>query len=334
MISDKEISLLTDLLILESFNDSSMVKNAQTSVFISSIFEHVKEFVSSHLKPGDTTGSVINMLAPGFIATIFRSFNMPWIGLLVGLLMNVLGVDVAGLIRTFFSSVKSAASNGPISSSQINDLANNITNQYSPMESQSYDRAMKDAKLLKLALINYQESLNKNAWGRSGMFGGIRSGLAVSTFVKLLKWIAIAILSAGGLLVAGDTVNKVVGRPSSFDKIQTNMSQQPSTQTKFKQKPSYSDVDKNTSSGNAWFERVTNDKSSIENLLISFARSVYDLSYVDDNAIKNAPGFKAVVKNILDWNIQSPNDSITFIPDIFKNKKDIVDHFIDDIANK
>lgn len=334
MISDKEISLLTDLLILESFNDSSMVKNAQTSVFISSIFEHVNEYVSSHLKPGDTTGSVINMLAPGFIATIFRSFNMPWIGLLVGLLMNVLGVDVAGLIRTFFSSVKSAASNGPISSSQINDLANNITNQYSPMESQSYDRAMKDAKLLKLALINYQESLNKNAWGRGSMFSDLKSWLAVSTFAKLLKWIAIAILSAGGLLVAGDAVNKIVGRPSSFDKIQTNMSQQPSTQPKFKQKPSYSDVDKNTSSGNAWFERVTNDKSSIENLLISFARSVYDLSYVDDNAIKNAPGFKAVVKNILDWNIQSPNDSITFIPDIFKNKKDIVDHFIDDIANK
>ena len=105
-----------------------------------------------------------------------------------------------------------------------------------------------------------------------------------------------------------------------------------STQTKFSIKPGYVDTRYNTSDDTNWIEKISNNKSSIENMLVSFVKEVYDGLNGQDALIRSVPGFQITADNIAWYNHSSVGDPIVFIPKHFTSKKQLVDNFIDQIA--
>jgi hypothetical protein len=143
-------------------------------------------------------------------------------------------------------------------------------------------------------------------------------------------------------MVAGDAVNKLLDRPNAFDGSlkdgkptmttkMPNADQPTTTQTKFPLKKDYVDTQYNVG-GTNWIEKINNSKSSIENMLVSFTKEVYDGLDSQDGLIRSSPGFKSIADNIAWYNHSAAGDPIVFIPKMFVSKKQLVDHFIDQVA--
>ena len=69
-------------------------------------------------------------------------------------------------------------------------------------------------------------------------------------------------------------------------------------------------------------------------MLVNFSKEVYGGLDGQESAIMSSPVFKATVDNIAWYNHASAGDPIVFIPKNFTSKKQLVDHFIDEIATQ
>jgi len=67
-------------------------------------------------------------------------------------------------------------------------------------------------------------------------------------------------------------------------------------------------------------------------MLVGFVKEVYEGLDNQDAAIRSVPGFKTIADNIAWYNHSAAGDPIVFIPKMFVSKKQLVDHFIDQIA--
>lgn len=332
-MAKKEINFYIDSLIAEAvFGEDPLYKKAS---IISDLTSSVTNYVSNHIDPDDKVGSVLNILAPGAISVLFGGK----IGLFFGLLMRVFNVDVAGILREVYDSIKSHLTQSPqISSDQVNDYVTAAVSQkaggVTPVKSSAL---LKYAPLAKVAIQDYEDNL---LYSTAKPIRFTKS-FGVGLLGRILSFVFSTALASAGLMVAGDAVNKLIGRPNAFDN--TMQKGQPveqaqeapaptSTQNKFPVKAGYSDVQHNATTN--WIERYPNDPSGIQNMLLSFAKEVYDGLDGLDSEIISSPLFKATVDNIAWYNHTSAGDQIVFIPKFFKSKKDIVDHFIDDVAKR
>lgn len=332
-MAKNEINFYIDSLIAEAvFGEDLSYKKAS---ILSDLTSSVSQYVSNHIDPDDKVGSILNILAPGAISVLFGGK----IGLFFGLLMRVFNVDVAGILRSIYDSIKShLGQNSQISSEQVNDYVTAAVNQHAgdvtPVKTSTL---LKYAPIAKLALQDYEESLlYSTAKPRA-----FTKSFGVSLLSRILSFVFSTALAAGGLMLAGDAVNKFLGRPNAFDNtLQSGKAvEQPeappaptSSQTKFPVKSGYNDVQHDPSTN--WIERYPNNPSGIQNMLISFAKEVYDGLDGLEGTIISSPLFKATVDNIAWYNHMAAGDQIVFIPKFFKSKKDIVDHFIDDVAKR
>jgi len=362
-----------DNLILDMMSSNGLLlKQAQVGDMLSSAASSIKNYVLNRINPNDKVGSVIDILAPGAITVLLRSLGFGGITAgLFGMAMSAFNIDVGGILKSIWEKIKSLLSSNPkISPQQIDQavqtsVAEN-TGEFTEDDaakaqqvlSQSQDqqkaiaKSIRDARMVKLAIIEY-EQLTKNAWGRRRWEPGIlesifghrqRTGNILTT---ILSWVLKIIIVSAGLDVGGQLIRKFLGMSSAFDgpnpaggpsglssgQSSGQTAAPVSTQTKFKVQPSYKSVTRNAP-GTFWAESIRNDRPSIEEMLISFAKEVYQGLDGLESVIRSAPGFQVVAERIVNSNQASAGGNVVILPYYFHNKKEIVDLFIDDVAEK
>lgn len=349
MKSQSELKFYADTLVVEALLYDELTKTAEGG--ISDLISGVTNYVNGHIDPNNKAGSVIDILAPGAVFMALRAMNLSWLGILLGIAMNVFHIDVHSILSSIYNKIKGYVSeNKQLSSEQVDGMVSSSVQEHMTMpteeeaktflESKQFNQQLRDAKFLKLAMREYQ--FKKNA-GFLDVFSS-KKGSTGSLLTTVLSWFFKVALAAAGFMVAGDVVNKFLGRPNVLDK--TYQAGKPegdvaivpsapivrSTQTKFKVKSSYSGETHNVNS--LWSVPISNDPNSIGQMIIDFAKEVYDGLNNLDGVIRDTSGFN-VVKNRITWyNQSSQGDNMVFIPKYFHTKKDIADLFIDEVAKK
>lgn len=348
MTSNSEIRFYYETMIVETIlSDAGITKKADN--ILSSLIETVKGYVSNHINPEDRMGSVLDLLAPGAVSVLFSSMGFGGLGLLFGGLVKYFNIDVKNILSSIYNGVKSLISgNKQVTSGQIDGLVNSTVQSHSDentsnvtqLQTASIQEELKDAKMLKLALISYEKQiigLEKNA---TFIVLASRKGKTLNVLGRVLSWIFKIILASAGFMVAGDAVNKLLDRPNAFDGSikdgkpveQANEAPVPtSKQTKFPLNPGFVDTRYNFGNNN-WIEKINNNKSNIESMLIRFTKEVYDGLDSQDASIRRSQAFQDVVEDITWYNHSAVGDPIVFIPKKYASKKQLVDAFIDQIA--
>jgi len=356
-MNNYEISFYVDCMIVEAIAENpSIIKNAEgdTTGAIVSLMKAVKDYVVSKIDPNDKVGSVLNLLAPTLIFRMFGALGFGWVGALIGLAVSVFGIKVEDILKTIESGIRSLISSGkPISSSEVDEIVNSAVNSnYTPatpeeeaeakkkLESQSsIDVELINARIVKMAMESYSEGMKKEAYWGIG-FGALKFKIA-GVLKKVFSWVFKTILASAGFMVAGDVVSKFLGIGDSSKTTETNKSSKEptvsirsSSQTRFPTNKSYTNVQYNDDDSITWSVPYPNTKSGIKQMLIDFAKQVYDGLDGLENIIAAQPGFMVAMDKIYWYNYSSPGAKYVFIPRAFKSMKQIVDLFIDDVAQK
>ncbi len=322
----------TNQILVETlFKNDNLIKNGQA---LSSIKDSIVSYFNAHNDPEDPTGTLLNFLAPGAIT---MAIGGPF-GILVGVMMRVFDIDVASILRSAYESIKSLLSSGnKITSDQLDQIAQSSVEKHT--NEQLGTVAAKDILWIKNAMkIHETQAMQDNELKVFAAGFGKNKGAAV--FAKVLGFILKTAVASAGLMVAGDAVNKMVGRPNAFDgtlqhgkpTTPTKITPIISTQTKFPVRTGFSDIKFNQ--GSNWSEKIQNNKYNIENMLVNFTKDVYDGLNGKENIIKSSPAFKATVDMISWYNHTGEGDNIIYIPKSFTSKKQLVDHFIDSVAKQ
>lgn len=351
--TSSDISFYVDCLIIEALAQDEMIKRADGGL-VMTLVSKLKDYVSSKIDPNNKVSSVLTILAPGAISVLFKALGLGWLGALLGLAMNVFHIDVGSILTSMYSSVKNMLGSGsPLSSSQIDSMAQGAVQDHSqPMtqeeadniaknlQSKSFDQMMQNARFVKLSMIQYKlGKISKTA----GLLDALNSRKAKTSSIlsRVLGWIFKVVLASAGLMVAGDIANKLLGRSNSLDgSFQAGKSEGPpvssgptSTQTKFKMKPGYRPEMYNVGE-NYWSVNIPNNEQSIGNMIVQFAKDVYQGLDDKDNIIRQTAGFQAIQDKIVWYNRTSAGGPIVYVPPMFNSKKQLVDYFIDEVAEK
>lgn len=357
MIRNSEISFLVDSLIVETLLcDTSLQKTGQLAIDIRGLIDKVKDYVSRQIDPNDKVGSLINILAPGMLAGAFKTMGFGWLGFLFGLCIRIFHIDVASILRSIWDKLKETLhSKKEISSGEINGIVEGAVQEHTQPTSdedisvvqkmlgtQSLD-LLYEARILKLAMIEFKyNAFKKEGQANLRSMYSSKKVATASLLSRVLSWVFSVAVASAGLMVAGDLVNKFVGRPNALDssfqqgKGETVPATAPmhvATQTKFKLQPGYHDEIRNVK-GSPWVENVPNNKSSIASMVVGFAKQVYAGLDNLDTIIESTPGFQVIVSRIAFFNHTSEGDNMVYIPQYFTSKKQMVDLFIDDVAEK
>jgi len=340
MIKNSEVSFYVDTLIVETLLSKGLNKTAQDNEIISDLTGKVKTYFKNQIDPNDPAGSLINKITPG---AIFALLRFGWIGMLIGLAMNVFRVDVNGILTSIIGKLKpEIAGNKQIASDKIDEIVNSSVQEFNkPMSegffgSESSLKVLQDAKMIKLALM--EGNFSKTA--KSPL--GSRHAKTMGLLVKIFSWVFKIGLASVGLMVAGDVVNKFLGRPNALDNtiqggkpvnapVPAPIPLVVSKRTKFPVNKNYTDKKQNLGNSN-WVESVVNDEVSITGMLINFTKEVYSGLDGKEAVIRNTPGFQVIKDRIVIYNRSSAGDAMVFIPKFLTSKKQIVDLFIDDVA--
>ena len=413
MTNNSKISLYVDSLIIETIaGNPSLVKNADGGM--GGLAESVSNLFSSNLSsvsPNNRAAAYLNFIAPGAITVTFSLLNKSWIGILIGLAINVFKIDVYGILSTIYNYIRSALGSGePLTADKVDSYVNSaVAEKTPPSLTQSFtsgiihelshdpktsvlfsDKArelpamnsddglvddqmshikarIREARLVKLDMIKYEEAVKKNAayygYNQGGLSGAVSfmnplSNSLFRTTNVLTRFLSIFFrvgLASAGLLVAGEAIRSAFGLndkpkdPMSHnvpttdtltgakDKLPTKEVQAPPViaqpkQTRFLVNSNYANVSRRTPNG--WIENYTNNEAGIESMLLDFSYLVYpDLRKIDSDIIISSPKFKERLEEIKHYNIQRSNSDLTVIPR-FSTEKQIVDTFIDDVASK
>lgn len=359
MLPKSEISFYTDTLIAQIvLQDTITIEKTATEGVISNLIQKVKEYVGNHIDPNDKAGSLLSILAPGAITVTFSAMGLGWLGALIGLATRVFNIDVGAIVRSIWNKLKSLImGDKPTSSEQVDSIVqSSIQEHYQPatineaenaakmMEAKTAAQFIKDAKIIRLVMTEYENAYIYKTADKGdflSMFSG-RKSKTVSILSRVLSWIFKVALASAGLMVAGDTVNKFLGRPNAFEgtiqqgKPIAEQSPTPvhtASQKKFPPQRSYNAEIRN-SGDNTWVENISNNVASISNMLINFAKEVYDGLNGKESLITSTNGFNVIKDRIVWYNRNSAGAPFIIIPKYFKSKKHIVDYFIDEVAEK
>ena len=354
-----EISFYVDGMIVEAIATSpELIKKAGVGGVLDSLIKSIKDYVDEKIDPNDKVGSIINLLAPGKIFATFSMLGHPWLGALIGLAVSVFDIDVASILRKIYHGVRSLISDdGKTTPSEVDSVVSSaVASEYKPATAEEEETAsqkmllgrisvaqdMRDARIVKLAMEHYQNGMTKEAglWGLK-IFSALK-GKIFKILKFVFSWIWKAFLAAAGFMVTGDTVRGLQGKkpapPGSggwfSGKKEPSVSIHVSRQKIFPINPSYSDVTYNHDDDMTWSESYPNTKDGIRTMLIQFAKDVYQGLDGLENIIASTAGFRVIADRIYWYNYSTAGSKMVFIPRMFKTKKQIVDMFIDDVAEK
>ena len=203
---------------------------------------------------------------------------------------------------------------------------------------------LQNARMLKLALDYYEINLlNKIAAPKGSWFSNYSSRKSGTTSIlsQILSFVFRAIIASAGLMVAGDAMNHFLNRPNALDNSVKDGKPSPKEEASsfipstnnLSINPSYQNITKNSNTTN-WIENITNNASNISQMLLSFAKDVYQNINNYDSLIQANPYFQNLVETIAWYNHESPGSPTVFIPKMFTTKKQLVDQFMNDVAEK
>jgi hypothetical protein len=334
-----------DLMLLDILlSDNNLSKKAQLGLLSGmsgNIVDTVKSYVGNHINENNKTASVINLLAPAAISAILQSFGFGGlISKLLGLAVSVFHIDVYSVLKGIGDKLTPMLSGDQkVSKQQIDEVVSSAVKEHTGEATQQDEDALnklrqksasmqiRQVKILKIAMQSYEKSrtMYVYAMGKSSFLkGGVSNMLSA-----LLRLIFTTIISAAGFMVAGDVINSALGKPSGFTQnVAPLQSTQQTSQKRFKVKSSYQDK----AFPKYMSFNIPNNEASISNMLVDFAKEIYDgLDQLGLN-IRLSPGFQVVKDRIVNYNISNQGDNLVFIPSYLTSKKDIVDFFIDDVA--
>jgi hypothetical protein len=315
------MSKLLDTLIVETLLSDPMHKTASVSDDIGTA---VKNYLGEKIEKDAPVSSIINLIAPGVIWEIMGMFGFGWIGMFMGLAMNVFDINITDLFGSLCDEIKQLVSSGqPVSSSQVDQIINQHAQAASGDDNQvSATQLLHQAKILKLAIIDFEHQslrlmktpfnpsqtyLYKMA-GKSAVVAGTKNLLVriVGTIIKNL-------LKAAGLLVGGDVVRTVENKPPAHLAVNPMAGPPPLAQ------------------GDSPLPKaitMVNTPDNIEQMLFQFAKDIYGESIADkEEEITSSPAFQKVKGEIVYDNSHHPNSSIISLPAPY-SKKQLVDQFM------
>lgn len=287
-----------DLVSLNTYNlPHHLHKYAQevnTAGIGSTLLSSIKNFWSENVG-GDPVKTIFNMFATGAI----RGLVGGPLGLILGGAAAFLGIDFFGALKSVFDLIKGdLISLKGVSKDKIHSATDAV------MSSIKKDAGVKTAA----------------SWTRPG---------ASNLLGSVIKFILTALLSGAGLVIGANAIKKVINpevAPAEDDgKTAPDLI---SKQTKFKLQPNYSEI----AAPKPWVEDTINNESSIEALLIQFAKDVYAGLDQYVPKIKASPSFQTILDSITFANRKAQGDNIVIIPPMYKSKKQLVDYFIDEVA--
>jgi hypothetical protein len=347
-----DVSFYVDTLLIETaLGESGFHKTAQSGA-LSSLGDMVKNYFGAHYDENNKVNSVLDMLAPGAIYAIFRSLGFGKLGMLFGLAASVLHIDVAGMIESIYNSIRGTLSRGsPVAPAQLDSAVNQAIQEHTSdqapeppeqgqaFDKRNFDKEMREARIVRLALEQYDAQvfqLRKDAAPARSWFGGATRKATGSLIGRIIGWVFRLILVSAGFMVAGDLINKFLGRPNAIDRTyQAGQTSAPAasmspatTQNKFPLNPSYQDV----AAPHPWVVNVPNNTSSIASMLLGFAKDVYGGLDGKEAAIMSSPTFQAVQDQIAWYNHTSAGEPQVYIPTMYSSKKALVDHYIDEVS--
>jgi hypothetical protein len=314
-----------------------IIKNADTHE--NELVSSIKDYFASNI--GNNTGTgILDLLAPGAVLIAFKALNLGWVGFLISMAMKIFHINISEILSSVFNKIKTPISNKqPLSSNQIDNMvASSIQEHVSPgseqeekefFDSKSFNQNLRSLQLLKM-------SSNNGLIINAGLFSNKKT-VATSLLTDLISWFFKIGIASAGLMVAGDVANKVLDRPNALDKTYDRRKINPSsdseplvtpTQTKFKLNPGFS----NQKAPSPWVEDIPNNESSIQNMIINFAKEVYSGLNGKEAQILSSPRFNLIKDKIVFYNESSKGDNMVFIPKFVTSKKELVDLFIDDVA--
>lgn len=343
-MSKGDLSLYTDTLIVSTIiSNTSLTKVADVESILSGASSMIKDYVSSHIDPNDKVGSVINMLTPGVISSLFKAFGFGKLGLLLGLVASTLHIDVGSMVETLWKEVKNTLSSGQkVTPAQIDAAVSTAVQQHAPNDQAPADTSLasdlREARILRFAVEQYECQMLQLTKEASPIiiYAAGRATKTTNVIGRILGWIFKTVLMSAGLLVAGDMTAKMLGMPSALDHTyqagqtpNSSVSAPTPTTTQTKFKPTGTGIE---SAPQPWTEQVTNNPGSIENMLIGFTKQVYSGLDGKENAIRSSPTFQGVRDQIAWYNHTAAGEPIVYIPQLYSSKKALVDHYIDEVA--
>jgi hypothetical protein len=346
MIHNSEVSLYVDLFLVETvLGDNKLYKKASV---LGDVLNIIKGYFQAHIDKAHPVESVLKMLEPGLLWVTMQGIGLGKWGFLLGLLTDYLHIDILGMLKSVFEGVKDSVTSGQkMSSEQVDSIAQNAAAQQAAGDESGADdykvytslELLDEARFIRLALIEYEHQkmrLLKEGSDVNHLFGfANKRAKGRSLLSIIIGFIFKMALASAGLMVAGDAIHAFMGEPSALTgnyqegqtPTTTNEPAAPagpvSKQTKF---PSKGD----SPLPPTW--PIVNNQSNIENMVIQFAKDVYQGLDGKEQDIRNTAGFKAVVQEIAWYNIHNPGTTVTMIPGGFGTKKHLVDYFIDDVA--
>lgn len=348
-MNNRDIRYHSDALIIEAFlADDRFVKNAEG--VLSDLSEKVKEYVGSKIKPGHEVESVLSMLAPGAIFLFLRGSN-PILAFALSTLAGTFQINVEEIIESIFNAVKGDVAAGKKVSPEKIDAAVESAGSEQPVPEEKKEEeddgmdiksSLKFVRKLKLAMIAYHNDTSEFQFSKYAAPSGVTKMATKSFLSRIIGWVFKAILLSAGFLLIGDLINdKVLDRPNSLSggvqKGRVAPSASPSTQpivvptqTKFKPNPSYQNEIHNVTE--PWAVSIPATASAIEQMLVDFAKEVYQGLDGKEGDIRSAPAFQIVKNRIVNNNKSNEGYNVTSIPKYFTSKKQIVDTFIDGVA--
>jgi hypothetical protein len=328
---NKQINIYHDHLVLETLFGKNLSKYAQDTGMFGGMLDKVKTYFSNNVNPDNKAGSLLSMLAPIAITQTLRMLGVgPILSFLAGLAERVFHVEIDSIFASIYNGLKSELSGGKSTTSdKVDNIVQSAVQEHSPVAdtAQSNDfNQVRKAQLIRLIFDSKNKELYKLA-----------APASTSLLSRMLSILFRVIVGSAGLMVAGDAINHYLDRPNALDntiqkgKPVNEVAAVPQQQIPFQLNPSYQDVQRNSGS-DSWIEDITNNASSISQMLLGFAKDVYQGLDDKENAIQSNPYFNNLVETISWYNHESPNSSTIFIPQMFKSKKQLVDQFMAHVA--
>ena len=334
-----------DTMIVQTLvSNTSLYKTADMGGIGSALIEQVKHYVDNNIDPNNRAASLLGMLSPALLYKALNAMGFKKISILLSVAASFFRIDIINILSSIWDGLHGKLKDGkPMKSSEIEDIVTSSVQANAPADltSESYvkeygikNNNLCDARIAKLAIINTisYNKINKKA---ATTYGKEKSSIT-NVLTRILSWIFKIAVGSSLLLVTGDVISSVLGLPNAFnDTVQkgkrVSAPIKTSTQTKFKIQSNYSD---NPRTAGSWIVNIPNNSSSIENMLVLFAKKVYQGLDGLESKIVNIPTFQLLRNNIAFYNKSSAGDNMVFMPSYLTTEKQAVDYFIDDVAKQ
>lgn len=347
----------------QSANNPFLVKTAEISA--ASIESAVKEHI-----PNFSYGNVIDFIGPTIIGRIVNSvFKTSLLGNLVDFSLRIFDVSLDSIVSEVCSAVKNAFGSDlenvnpeklqeVVERSVTNTLnktsdtqaeanyqkivgATTTTDSLDLGEDEELDveglESIGSAYALKRFVEKRRVKMATPAAAKVGNVSAARLSL-ISIFSKLFVNIFKFIFKSAALFAVTSAIGKAVGIPTTFDRFTTKdpfawklqFDVTPSTLKIYPLNPSFSESI-NTA---PWkiFGLNGKDENALKSTFIDWTQDIYQ--NVTPEEIKASDDFNELVGIIRRYNGNIPYDNLTVFPEKFRTKREVVNYFINDVAEK